>query len=205
MSLHLTKRIHKNQYMAIGLGLMMLLFIALSNVNGQNERHLTIPSLPQPIGHETLLITSAGQSSDSYIIKDIANRLMIHNYFMPQATLVDLEDIQTAVVVIGYSEMGEKINAINHEDELKRLKELMATLSRKEIPIIAVYVGGRQRRDKITDQLIQEVVAQSRYVISTEEGDFDYLLSSLCIEKGVPLTLVKNITDISEPLASVFR
>lgn len=205
MITYLTHKIHKSQYLAIGMGLLMLLGIAFSHMKAPNERHLTIPSLPQPIGQETLLITSAGQSSDSYIIKDMANRLMIHNYFMPQATLSDLEDIKTAVIVIGYSEIGEQINAIRHEDELTRLKELLVELKRKEVPIIAVYIGGRQRRDKITDQMIEMVLETSQYAIATEEGDHDFLLTALCIEKGIPLTLVKRITDISEPLASVFR
>ncbi len=103
------------------ISMMLLLFLLVFLVGNMSSNNVYIrgryPSLPRPIAKEVVLITSAGQSTDTYMIKDIANKLMIHNFFMPQAKKVDLEDVSSVIVVVGYSGIGEKLHQINFEEE----------------------------------------------------------------------------------------
>lgn len=164
-----------------------------------------MPSLPRPIAEENILITSAGQSTDTYIVKDIANKLMIHNFFMPQAAAIDLAEINTVVFVAGYSAISEKLHELEYDAELKRVEKLLEICDIEEITVITVFIGGKQRRDVKTDAILSLLAPQSDYIIATNEGDYDSLLYEYAKDNEVPITLVKSISDISEPFASAFR
>lgn len=166
---------------------------------------LLLPSLPRPIAKEYALITSAGQSTDAYIVSDIANQQMIHNYFMPQAKETDLKGINTVVFVVGYSPFGKKLHGINQEGEKKRITELLEKAKEENLIVITVYIGGKQRREKETDELLRLICPYTSYLISTKESDKDSFLSELATESKIPLTLVSEVSDISEPFASAFR
>lgn len=184
---------------------IVLYLISTNNPLSTNLNAHIIPSLPRPIAEETILVTSAGQSTDTYIIKDISNKLMIHNFFMPQAVNEDLEEINTIVFVIGYSPLSEKVNQMSYENELKRIDSLLNYASKNEVTVISVFIGGKQRRASETDEMLGNIVPKSHYVISTFEGDFDHFISEMARQNDIPLTLVENITDVSEPYASAFR
>lgn len=185
----------------IGVGLMLLLSYQQEHL--QDNQYY--PSLPRPIAEEMLLITSAGQSTDTYIIKDVANKLMLHNYFMPQATDLDLEDIKSIAFVVGYSAIGEKLHEISIEDEIERVEGLLTLSQRQDIKIITFYVGGKQRRSEETDRLLREIGKVSDYIITTKDGDHDQFITEIARENDVPITLVNEITDVSEPFASAYR
>jgi hypothetical protein len=130
---------------------------------------------------------------------------MIHNFFMPQAENEDLENINTIVFVIGYSPLSEKVNQLSLETELIRIESLLNYASMNDVTVISVFIGGKQRRASETDEMLGNIIPKSHYVISTFEGDFDHFISELARQNDIPLTLVENITDVSEPFASAFR
>lgn len=166
---------------------------------------LLLPSLPKPIAREYALITSAGQSTDAYIVEDIANQLMIHNYFMPQAGSEDLKGINTIVFVVGSSPFGKKLTGMDSEGEKERIKELLEKSKSEKLSVITVYIGGKQRRVEETDELLRLISPYTDYLISTKEADYDSFLSELATENKVPLTLVSEVSGISGPFASAFR
>lgn len=166
---------------------------------------LLLPSLPKPIAKEYALITSAGQSTDAYIVNDIANQLMIHNYFMPQAKSSDLNGINTIVFVVGYSPFGKKLHGLDNEGERARIQKLLEKAKSEKLSIITLYIGGKQRREEQTDELLKLICPYTDYLISTKEADYDNFLSELATESKIPLTLVGEVNDISEPFASAFR
>lgn len=170
--------------------------------------HLDIqnmPSLPRPIAEETVMITAAGQSTDAYIVKDIANQLMIHNYFIPQADHLDFEGIKTLVFVAGNSAISEKILDFTFEDEKARVLKLLKLASEKDLKIILVFIGGSQRRDEETEWFLEQIGEKAHYIISTSDGDRDQFLYQMAGDLKIPITLVNALDDISEPFASAFR
>jgi hypothetical protein len=191
----------------ITLILMLIVFVALIGRISAKDVSLRgrYPSLARPIAKEVVLITSAGQSTDTYMIKDIANKLMIHNFFMPQATKVDLEEISSLIVVVGYSGIGEKLHKVSFSEEKERVNNLLQVASEKNLPIITVHLGGELRMDDKTYELLKLTVKKSDYIIALISANKKNQLSDLAKELDIPLTLVKSVDDISEPFASAFR
>lgn len=176
------------------------------NFSKRNEVNvLLLPSLPMPIAKEYALITSAGQSTDSYILNDISNKLMIHSYFMPQARTADLDGINSIVFVVGYSSLGEKLSGISYENEKKRVAELLKKATEKKLTVISVYIGGKERRDIKSDELLNLIVPKSNYLIGTKDADYDGFLSILAKKSSIPLTLTNGVNNLSEPFASAYR
>lgn len=186
----------------LGVFLLLILSSGASPVDFTTQN---LPSLPRPIAQEMVLITSAGQSTDTYIIKDIANKLMLHNYFMPQATTLDLEDINTIVFVVGYSHINEKLYDLDYEQELNRIQTLIEKGLKQGMTMITVYIGGDFRLDEQTMHLLEQVSLHSDYIIATHDGQGNKALLRISQEQGIPLTLVRKLTDITEPFASAFR
>lgn len=187
--------------------LLMILFIfsfALKDRKKEGSM-LLLPSLPKPIAKEYVLITSAGQGTDAYIVNDMVNKLMIHNYFMPQAQEADLEGVNTLVFVVGYSAMGEKMHKLNYQDEKNRIIGLLQGAKNKKQVIITIYAGGENKMDKKTEELLRLISSESDYIIATKEANKNGLLSELARSKRVPLTLVNGVGNLSEPFASAFR
>lgn len=186
--------------------ILLALGIFNFNFNRKNETNvLLLPSLPMPIAKEYALITSAGQSTDSYILNDISNKLMIHSYFMPQAKASDLEGINSLVFVVGYSSLGEKLSGISYENEKNRISELLKKAREKNLSVLTVYIGGNEKRDIKSDELLSLIAPKSNYLIGTKDSNYDAFLSTLAKKSGIPLTLTNGVNNISEPFASAYR
>lgn len=190
---------------ALGL-LLLVLFMFFSSMGLQRPTvETTLPTLPRPIGDERALITSAGQSTDTYLVKDLANGLRIQNFFMPGATAKNLEEINTILVVVGYSDFGERLKSEEVESEIVRLELLYEAVEALDLPVVTLFPGGAGRRGRETDELLERSIAVSDYVIATFGGDHDGWITEKSREADVPLTLVEDVAAFSEPLASVFR
>ncbi|MFL0246042.1 DUF6305 family protein [Candidatus Clostridium stratigraminis] len=185
--------------------LAVLVFYKLNFYKRSEVNVLLLPSLPMPIAKEYALITSAGQSTDSYILNDISNKLMIHSYFMPQAKASDLDGIDSIVFVVGYSSLGEKLSGISYENEKNRVTNLLKKASEKKLTVISIYIGGKEHRDTKSDELLKLIVPESNYLIGTKDADYDGFLSLLAKKSSIPLTLTNGVNNLSEPFASAYR
>lgn len=198
-------KIKVSKLMLLGVLMLLVLFSGTSFRGKREINMMMMPSLPMPIAKEYVLITSAGQATDAYIVNDIANKLMIHNYFMPQAKEDALEGVNTIVFVAGYSELGQKLHSTAFEDEKKRIAALLAKAQAKDMTILTVFIGGRQDRKKNTEELLGLVCKESDYIIGTRDEDYLALLADLTKEKRIPVTMVNSVNDLSVPFASAFR
>ncbi|QCX33690.1 hypothetical protein FDN13_08240 [Caloramator sp. E03] len=198
----------KRKYIFI-IAFLLFLIIALNEYNSNKSQKdinvLLLPSIPQPIAKEYVLITSAGQSPDIYIIYDVANKLTIHNYFMPKATLQDLDGVNTVVFVVGYSLIGEKFHDITYNEEKNRVKNLLKRAKEDNKVVITIFLGGFERRNKRTDELLKILSQNTDYLIATKDSDKDKYISELAKENKIPLTLINKVNDVLEPFSSAFR
>jgi hypothetical protein len=198
-------KIKISRLIMLGALILLVIFSGTSFRSKREINMLLLPGLPMPIAKEYVLITSAGQSTDAYIVNDIANKLMIHNYFMPQAKEDALEGVRTIVFVAGCSELGQKLHGTAFEDEKKRIAALLGKAKARDISILTVFIGGRQDRKKNTEELLGLVCKESDYIIGTRDEDYLALLTDLTKEKRIPVTVVNSVNDLSVPFASAFR
>lgn len=172
--------------------------------NRNKTKIFILPGLPRPIAKTPVVITSAGQNTDSYIVYDISNQLMIRSYFMPQAKDTDLKDINTIVFVVGYSSLGSKLQNISYEEEKMRIMKLLEKAKENKMTVLTVVIGG-ERMNNRTEQLIRLIGARTDYLIGLKKSSKESILIELARDYDIPLTLVSGVCDISEPFASAFR
>ncbi|MDD4835321.1 MAG: DUF6305 family protein [Lutispora sp.] len=183
---------------------VLLIFVNMPLMDKNKTKTYTLPSLPRPIAEEPVIITSAGQSTDTYIIRDVSNQLMIRSFFMPQARSADLKEAKTIVLVVGYSSLGTKLQSKSYEEEKMRIEKLIEKAKENNSTILTVVMGGEQSHNN-TEELLRLIGTQSDYMIGLRESSNESILTELAKERDIPLTLVSGVNDISEPFASAFR
>ncbi|GAB6109624.1 DUF6305 family protein [Fusibacter bizertensis] len=193
------------KFFLIAFGVTAVFIINFLVTTDNSARISTNASNIQPISNEMLLITSAGQSTDTYILQDIANDLRLNNLFMPQATSNDLEDVSAIIIVVGYSDIGLKIQEKSYEDEYRRIKTLIEDGHQSHIPVVAVYLGGSERRNTKTDDLIKITCTNADYIICTNDGNHDDYIGKIAESNTITISLIESINDLTKPLALVFR
>ncbi|MHB1394931.1 MAG: DUF6305 family protein, partial [Clostridia bacterium] len=186
--------------------LIALLIVTNVPFQYRNENKIfTLPGLPRPIAKVPVVITSAGQSTDSYIVRDISNQLMIRSFFMPQARDVDIKDIKTIVFVVGYSSLGAKLQSISYEDEKIRIEKLLEKAKDNKLTVLTIAIGREQPHDNKTEELLRLIGKQTDYLIGMRASRSESIMAELARDRDIPLTLVNEVNDISEPFASAFR
>lgn len=171
----------------------------------QNGGESSFRALPRPIAKEPLLITSAGQSTDIYVVKDIANKLMLDNYFIPLATNQQIEGMESVVMVVGYSEVGIRLNELDFKKEKNRVGELLNEIADKDISLITIYLRGKQMLTKENRELLSLTSQYSDYLIVVEENGTYENFSDLAQMNDILITIVDDIIEVSEPFVSAFR
>lgn len=185
--------------------IILIVFSSMPLRVGNTTKIFTLPALPQPIAEAPVVITSAGQSTDTYIIRDIANQLMIRSYFMPQASDVSLKGIHTLVFAVGYSSLGTKLQNMSYDEEKARVEKLLKKAKDNKIKILTIAIRGENTGDNKTEELLRLVGAYTDYFIGIRESGNERLLTELAKAGDIPLTLVEEVKDISGPFASAFR
>ena len=160
--------------------------------------------LAEPIAEEPALLTSAGQSADIEMVRVMMEKNEIRVITRALATPEDLEGCKTLMLAIGGSSKGLGAAGIDADQELERVKELLAAAEEKGIVILAVHIGGEARRGALSDVFITPCFEVADYSLVVEAGDKDGLMSGLAADKGIPYVSVANMSDAIAPLKDVF-
>lgn len=198
----------KRNIFRVALLIMLTMLIILVNLPITKKSELkafTLPGLPRPIAKVPVVITSAGQSTDTYIVNDISNQLMIRSFFMPQADGTDIEDMNTIVFAVGYSSLGIKYQGTSFEDEKTRIGNLINTAKDNDMTIITVVIGSEHSSNDKGEEILRFIGADTNYIIGVKGSGSEDILVDLAEKGDIPLTLVSKVNDISEPFASAFR
>lgn len=188
------------------IALILLVTVAGSILIGDSgTRDMKFRALPRPIASEPLLITSAGQSTDSYVIKDMTNALMLDNYFIPMASVDQLEGMDSVVLIIGYSEMGLRLNELTFDDEVERVQDILDEIDQSDLSLITFYLRGEGMLNQENETLLTMAAYYSDYLIVVDENGEDKAFLNIANRAGIPVTVVDSIKEVSEPYVSVFR
>lgn len=190
-------------YTIISLIFSIFVIIVLSQ-NVYKTNTSSYRALTRPLAKEPLLISSAGQNTDIYIVKDIINKLMIDNYFIPMATTENLDDIHSAIMVVGYSEVGNRLKDKTYIEEKQRVEQFVNAIEEKDVFLITIYLRGGKMLSEETKTLLDLSAKSSDYVIivnpENEVDTFKEMVSST-----TPITFVDDLSEVTEPIVSAFR
>jgi peptide/nickel transport system substrate-binding protein len=170
----------------------------------QDKKDMDFSSLSRPIANEMLMITSAGQNTDSYILKDIADRERIHHYFMPDAEFVVAESTKSLAVVVGYSDINMKIKATSHVKELERIDKLLDDIAKGDLSLITIVISENAVKNNESEEMLDKLVPSSDYVIMVS-GDYNDRYIDITSSLDIPITIVETPDELDEAFVSAFR
>jgi hypothetical protein len=153
---------------------------------------------------EPALLTSAGQSADTQMVKVLLDRNKIAYQFNLRGGPDDLKAVKSLIIVIGGSTKGMGAAGIDADKEAARVQRLLAKAKELKIPVVGMHIGGKARRGDLSDRFIKLVVPSSSFLIVVKEGDSDQVFSQGAAKHNIPIALVNRISEAQEPLKSIY-
>jgi hypothetical protein len=166
-----------------------------------------------------VLLTSCGQSPGPVRLKIFLQKLNIPFDYNLQAKAEDLiakqkegKPFKTLIIVTGASLKGMGAAGVSIDDELARVKDLMAEAKKEGIKIVGSHIEGMARRsqgaaagDNTDEMSIDAVCDNCDFMIVKQEGDSDGRFTTISKGKKIPLILFDKNTDIEGVLKKVFN
>ena len=164
------------------------------------------PTIPGDTFSPPILLTSAGQSADVYVIQTLLWRSDLYQVVMaPVVQVKDLTDrYSTLVLAVGGSAKGLGVAGINFTEEYDRVERIIARAEELDVPILAVHLGGQTRRGEFSDPLIRLVLDSAAAAIVLTEGDTDDYMLDQILEKGIPVQYVDDPLDTADVFQLIF-
>jgi hypothetical protein len=166
-----------------------------------------VAAQPAPIFKAKLpmLITSFGQSQDANFVDLIGKRLKVERFFgqLLYVKDVDWTKYKTFIYVIGGSGKGLGAAGLDIDDELKRCKAVLAEAKKRGMTIIAMHIGGADRRLENTTPFL-DFCKQANYMIVKEDGNQDGYFTKASKDSGIPLRIVKTTLEVQDVLKEIF-
>jgi hypothetical protein len=154
---------------------------------------------------QPVLITSAGQSSDVLMIKILAQQAGVSFKYDKIASPTMLDSVKSVIIVSGGSSKGLGEASIDKEQELQRLKDIIARAKKDTLPIIGIHVGGKSRRGELSDYFNKPVAENADYLIVVKEGDYDSFFSKIADQRKIGISLPEKINDIRGILQEIYE
>lgn len=163
---------------------------SLKNILGDGKLYATT------IGQADLstvnnLLKLIGFSSDSYTSEELLNAS-------------DVEEGSTVIIVVGMSNKGLGSAGTSQAQEEARAEAFAAKTG---INVIALHVGGKDRRGEASDGVIKTVVGAAKVALVVDDGveggtggDYDNMITNRCAEKSVPLYLFTKSSQMQASL-----
>lgn len=164
-----------------------------------------VAGLDEAFAEQPVLLTSVGQSADVEMVKSLMDNAEIEYEIDKLAKGEDLTDEKTLVLAVGGSSKGLGAAGIDADSELERTKELIEAAKEKDIKIIAMHIGGENRRGELSDKFIDPSASQADYIIVVEEGNEDGIFDDIASKNSIPMDVVDSIGKAIEPLEKAFK
>jgi hypothetical protein len=165
-----------------------------------------------------VLVTSCGQSPGPMKLKVFMKRLKLDHVYNLQSTAADLSEKQnsgapfkTLVIVTGASLKGMGAAGVEINDELDRIKELMAEAKKQGIKIIGAHIEGMARRaqgaaagDNSDEISIDAVCPQADLLLIRKDGDEDGRFTAISKESNIPMIVFQKNMELGKVLQNLF-
>jgi hypothetical protein len=157
----------------------------------------------KPRFEKPILLTSAGQSADVTMASTLFKKATIEVAVKPLAQPSDLAGMRTLVIVAGYSSKGLGAAGISRDDEMARVKALLAQAAKSKVPVLTMHLGGSARRGSQSDDFNRIAAEAAAYLLVVKAGDEDHFFSGIANSKKIPIDLVDKISNCIAPLQAV--
>ena len=163
-----------------------------------------VKEITEAIAEGPIILTSVGQSADVNVVQTLLKKCEIDSDLNATVTADDLGSYKTLVLAIGGSSKGLGAAGVDENQELDRVKSVIAKAEEQGMTIIALHIGGSARRGTLSDKFIPDALAAADAAIIVSEGDSDGFMKGIVTENGVATAFIDNLVGAVEPLKTIF-
>lgn len=160
--------------------------------------------ITEAIAETPALLTSVGQSADVNVVDTLMKKAEIECDLNATVTEDGLDGYKTLILAIGGSSKGLGAAGVDENQELDRVKKVIAKAQENGMTIIALHIGGSARRGTLSDKFIPDPLAAADAAIIVSEGDGDGVMKGILDSNGVAAAYVDNQVGAIEPLKVIF-
>ncbi len=151
-----------------------------------------------------ILVTSLGQSLDAFQIQLAVKRAGIPFQYDSHAEADALADAKTVFFAVGASLKGFGDAGITIKDELARTTHMLEEAKKRGIYIVVLHMGGEERRDALSNQLIELAAPRAHRLIIRNDSDADGLFAKIAKDNKIPVTVLESVVELKDPLKEMF-
>lgn len=163
-----------------------------------------VAGITEAIAEGPIILTSVGQSADVNVVQTLLTKCEIESDLNATMTADDLAGYKTLVLAIGGSSKGLGAAGVDENQELDRVKSVIAKAEEDGITIVSLHIGGSARRGTLSDKFITDALAASDAAIIVSEGDGDGLMKGIVTQNNIPTAFIDNQVGAVEPLKTIF-
>ena len=154
------------------------------------------PKLQQPV-----LLTSLGQAADVHTMSVLAKRAKVPVDYKSLATAEDVAKAATVILNVGVSLKGFGSAGVNLDTETARAKAIFKVAKEKGIPVILSHIGGEERRDDMSNLLLDVAVPQAdAYIVYTKGNKDAYFTNGV---GGKPIIVIDKVMEMVAVLGAL--
>lgn len=165
-----------------------------------------------------VLVTSCGQSPGPVKLKVFITKLKLDHVYELKASAADLvakkkqgTPFQSVVIVTGASLKGMGAAGVSINEEIDRVKALIAEAQKQNIKVIGAHIEGMARRaqgassgDNSDEISIDAVCPQSSLLLVRKDGDEDGRFTTISKNRKIPMILFEKNMDLEGILQNLF-
>jgi len=151
-----------------------------------------------------VLVTSIGRSLDAFQVQLVVKRMGVDFKYDPVADADSLGNAKTLILAVGASLKGFGDAGITIKDELARTTKILDTAKAKGLYVVLVHLGGEDRRDALSNQLIDLVGPRSQYIIIRDDSDADKMFSNIAAANKIPMVVIDGPDTLKPQLDKIF-
>jgi hypothetical protein len=115
-----------------------------------------------------------------------------------------LVEAKTVFLAVGASLKGFGEAGITIKDELARAGQLLDAAKSRGILIVVLHVGGEERRDALSNQLIELAAPRAKLLVIRNDSDADGKFAEIAKAGNIPLVVIDNVLNLKGPLQELF-
>lgn len=178
----------------------LVCFLLISLLIGGKAKSEHIPI------YEPILITSAGQSFDVFIVKAALAGLGIETDLIALVQADQLEGYQQIIYVPGVSHKGLAAADLNFAQEKQRVRSVAEKAKEEGFVFVLIYLESFAPRDDRNQALLKLLAPLADYIVVYEgsAGPVD-ILYQIVEQKNIPLFYVSSIPKLQQEFQKLFQ
>jgi hypothetical protein len=151
-------------------------------------------------------VTSIGQSLDAFSVQLAVKRAGVEPDYDAhmEPEHIAASDAKTLFLAVGASVKGFGEAGISIEQEIARTGKILDEAKKKGMKVVMVHLGGKDRRDDLSDQLIKLVAPRSDVIIVVPGSDDDKLIQQIAQRGGIPYRTTNSAITLAEDIKAAF-